>query len=164
MREVLNKGRMSLGMKRRVFESIVVTKVMYGIETWSLNAKERNDLEVFEMKGLSSMCGVSIRDRVRNVRIMERCGWERGLLSRYKQNVLKWYEHVMRGGEDSLVGRVTVRSVEGNRGRGRPKRRWMDGVREALERRGINGDGRELVGDRMEWRGVVYGRDNVGGL
>ena len=36
--------------------------------------KERNDLEVFEMKGLRSMCGVSLRDRVRNVRIREICG------------------------------------------------------------------------------------------
>ena len=40
-------------------------------------------------------------------------------------------------GEDSFVGRVTMGSVEGNRGRRRPKRRWMDGVREALERRGL---------------------------
>src|SRR5215469_1445862 len=135
---------MSLGMKRRVFESIVVQKVLYGSETWSLNASERNDLKVFEMKGLRSMYGVSIRDRVRNVRIRERCGWERGLLSRYEQNVLKWYGHVMRGGEDSLVGRVTMRSVEGNRRRERPKRRWMDGVRKALDRRGTTGNGREL--------------------
>src|SRR5215469_8771565 len=155
---------MSLGMKRRVFESIVVPKVMYGSEAWSLNAKKRNDLEVFEMKSLRSMCGVSIRDRVRNVRIRKRCGWERDLLSRFEENVLKWYRHVMRRGEDSLVGRVAVGSVEENRGRGRPKRRWMDGVREALERRGITGDGRELVGDRREGRGVVYGRDGGGGL
>ena len=54
--------------------SIVVPKVMYGSEAWSLNAKERSDLEVFEMKGLRSMCGVSKRGRVRNVRIRERCG------------------------------------------------------------------------------------------
>jgi len=40
----------------------------------------------------------------------------------------------------------------------------MDGVREALERRGINGNGRDLVGDRMEWREVVYGRGGGGGL
>ena len=59
VRELWNKGRMSLGMKRRVFESIVVPKVMYGSETWSLNAKERNDLEAFEMKGWRSMCGVN---------------------------------------------------------------------------------------------------------
>ena len=74
MREIWNVGGMSLGMKWRVFESIVVPKVMYGSETWSLNAKDRNNLEVSEMKGLRSMCGVSIRDRVRNVRIRERCG------------------------------------------------------------------------------------------
>ena len=139
---------MSLGMKRRVFESIVVPKVVYGSETWSLKAKERNDLEILEMKGLRSIYGVSIRDRLMNVRIRERCGWERGLLSRYEQNVLKWYGHVMRGGEDSLVGRVTMGSVEGNRERGRSKRRWMDGVRETLERRRITRDGRELVGER----------------
>ena len=71
---------MSLGMKRKVLESIVVSKVLYGSETWSLNAKERNDLEVFEMKCLRSMCGVSIRDRIRNVRIKERCGWERDFI------------------------------------------------------------------------------------
>src|SRR5215469_815665 len=134
---------------------------MYGSETSSLNAKERNDLKVFEMKGLRSMCGVSIRDRVRNVRIKVRCGWERGLLSRYEQNVLKWYGHVM---ENSLVARVTMGFVEGNRERRRPKRRWMDGVRETLERRGITGDRRELVGDTMEWRGVVYGRGGGDGL
>src|SRR5215469_15871318 len=99
---------MSLGMKRKVLESIVVSKVLYGSETWSLNARERNDLEVFEMKCLRSMCGLSIRDSVRNVRIRERCGWERDLLRRYEQNMLKWYGHVMRGGEDSLVGRVTM--------------------------------------------------------
>ena len=61
-------------------------------------------------------------------------------------------------GKDSIGGRVIMGSVEGNRGRGRPRRRWMDGVREALERRGVIGDGRDLVGDRIEWRGVVYGR------
>ena len=160
VREVWKRGGMSLEMKRRVYESIVIPKVMYGSETWNLNAKERYDLEVFEMKGLRSMCGVSLRDRVRNVRIREICGWERDLFSRYEQSVLKWYGHVMRRGEDSIVGRVNVGSVEGNRGRGRPKRRWMDGVREALERRGINGNGRDLVGDRMVWREVIYGRGN----
>src|SRR5215469_3803465 len=144
---------MSIGMKKRIFESIVVPKVMYGSESWFLNAKERSDLEVFEMKGLRNMCGITIRDRIRNERIRERCGWERGLVCRYEQSVLKWYGHVIRRGDDSLGGRVIMGSVEGNRGRGRPKRRWMNGVREALERRGVIGDGRELVGERIEWRG-----------
>src|SRR5215469_15156861 len=108
------------------------------------------------MKSLRSMCGISIRDRIRNERIRERYGWERGLVCRYEQSVLKCYGHVIRRGEDSLGGRVIMGSVEGNRGRGRPRRRWMDCVREALERSGVIEDGRDLVRDRIEWRGVVY--------
>ena len=41
----------------------------------------------------------------------------------------------------------------------------MDRWRErGVKRRGIAGDGRELVGDRIEWRKVLYGRDVGGGL
>src|SRR5215469_3312559 len=120
---------MSLVMKKRIFESIVVPKVIYGSESWCLNARERSDLEVFEMKGLRSMCGITIRDRIRSERIRERCSWEWGLVCRYEQNVLKWYGHVIRRGEDSLGGREIMESIEGNRGRGRTRRRWMDGVR-----------------------------------
>src|SRR5215469_18423118 len=82
VREVWNREGMSIGMKKRIFESIAVPKVMYGSESWSLNTKERSDLEVFKMKGLRSMCGITIR---------ERYGWERSLVCRYEQSVMKWY-------------------------------------------------------------------------
>ena len=38
-----------------------------------LNARKRKKVEVFEMKSLRAVCGVSRRDRVRNVRIKEQC-------------------------------------------------------------------------------------------
>ena len=69
VKEVWKKGGMTMGMKRRIYESVVIPKVMYGSEVWGLNAKERYSLEVFEMKGLRSMCGISLRDRIRNDRI-----------------------------------------------------------------------------------------------
>src|SRR5215469_699014 len=43
VREVWNRGGMSLAMKRRIFECIVVPTVLYGSEAWSLNTKVRND-------------------------------------------------------------------------------------------------------------------------
>ena len=55
VREVWKKGRMSMERKRRIYESVVVPKVMYGSELWVLSAKERKALEVFQMKGLRSM-------------------------------------------------------------------------------------------------------------
>ena len=47
------------------------------------------------------------------------------MISRYEQNILKWYGDVMRLNEDRLVRRVMVDEVEANRGKGRPKRKWM---------------------------------------
>src|SRR5215470_15000758 len=103
------------------------------------------------------MCGVTLRDRVRNVRIREWCGWEKGLLSRFEQGILRWYGHLLRMGEGRLVRRVFEDMVRESRGRGRPKRRWMDGVKEVIAMRGVGDDGRELVVDRLGWKVIVYG-------
>ena len=59
------------------------------MEGWDLNAKEKYSLEVFEMKDLRSICGISLRDRIRNERIRERCRWDKSLIGRYEQSILK---------------------------------------------------------------------------
>src|SRR5215469_7963058 len=89
VREVWKKGRMTMERKRRIYESVVVPKVMYGSELWVLSAKERKAIEVFEMKGLRSMCGIRVSDRIRNERIRERCRWERGLVVKCEQSILR---------------------------------------------------------------------------
>ena len=54
--------------------------------------------------------------------------------------------------------------VEGNRRRGRPRRRWMDGVK-GLSDRGLTvPEAKECVKDRREWRRIVGGDvDDPGG-
>ena len=49
--------------------------------------------------------------------------------------------------------------VEGNRGRGRSRRRWMDGVKDCLSKKGLKiPEAKECVKDRREWRRIVGGR------
>ena len=48
--------------------------VMYGSESWGMKVKERDKLDVAEMKCLRSMCGVTRMDRVRNEVVRERVG------------------------------------------------------------------------------------------
>src|SRR5215469_6470434 len=155
---------MRMERKRGIYERAVVLKVMYGSELWVLSAKERKALEVFEMKGLRSMCGIRVSDRIRNERIREICRWERGLVVRSVQSILRWYGHVVRMDGERLVGRIMDSWAYGNRGRGRPKRRWMDGIREALRARDVEGDGRNLAMDREVWRALVYGGGVGGGF
>src|ERR1700755_2886271 len=154
----LEEGKISKEIKVRMFESMCLPSAMYGCETWVMNAQFRKRLEVFEMKGLRAICGLRRVDRIRNERIREMCGWKRGIVGRAEEGVLRWFGHVCRMDENRIVGRVMRSEVEGGRGRGRPRMRWMDGVREILGGRGLNVDeGRRVAEDRVRWRAVVRG-------
>ena len=72
------------------------------------------------MSCLRSMCGVTRRDRVRNEEIRRRCGLQRSLSERGKQ---QWFGHVERMKGERLMKKIYRAEVEGNRRRGRPRRR-----------------------------------------
>ena len=105
--------------KPEFYERIVIPTMVYGSLTWSLSAQERRKVEVFEMMCLKNICGIR---RVRNAIIREVRVWFE-CTERIERNVLKWFGHVERMGEERLVKRVYQANVEGNRGRGGPQRR-----------------------------------------
>ena len=143
-------------MKRMMYERIVVPTVLYGAETWGLNVREKRRLDVMEMKCLRSMCGVTIRDRIRNEEIRRRVGVQINMAGRVERCVLRWFGHVERMNDERMAKRVYVSGVEGRQGRGRPNRVWIDGVKEALNKRGWTLEqARTTVHDRVEWRRIV---------
>ena len=94
-------------------------------------------LNVTEMRCLRSMCGVTRMDRVRNEEVRRRTGVVKGLAERADQGVLRWFGHVERMEEERLVKKIVRSDVMGGRPRGRPRMGWIDGVKRALDARGI---------------------------
>ena len=69
----------------------------------------------------------------------------------------KWFGHMERMGEERLVKRLYRADVKGNRGRGRPQRRWWDEVKDFLLGRGLSErEGMMLPRDRDVWGGMEY--------
>jgi hypothetical protein len=55
-----------------------------------------------------------------------------------RSNRLAWYEHVMRKDESHITKRVMTMNVNGHPRRGRPRKRWMDCVKDDMKIRGVS--------------------------
>ena len=156
LRKILKSRSLHMKVKRKLYEGIVVPTALYGAETWSMGTAEKRRLNVLEMRCLRSMCGVTRRDRIRNEEIRRRTGVPRGLAGRADQCLLRWYGHVERMEEGSLVKRLMGSDVRGGRLRGRPHLGWMGCVKRALTERGMTVEqSRLIVRDRGKWRKLV---------
>ena len=111
-----------------MFECICLPSVMYGCETWMINAWVRKSLNVFEMKVLRAIYNKLRRIyRIRNERIREICKWKRGVIDRAEEGVLKWFGHIYRMNDDRMVGKVFRSEVDGGRGgESQSGERWME--------------------------------------
>jgi hypothetical protein len=63
-----------------------------------------------------------------------------------KSRRMRWAEHVARMGGKRKIYRVFVGNTEGKRPRGRPRRRWEDGIRMNLREIGSGGCGVDSSG------------------
>ena len=64
---------------------------------------------------------------------------------------LKWYGHVMRREEHCVGRRAMVMKVQGRRKRGRPKRIWLDKVKDDIKEKGLSAEPDDVY-DRATWR------------
>ena len=155
MSGVLCDRKINVRLKGKVYKSVVRPAMMYGAETWPLKKTQERKLEVEEMKMLRWMCGVTKMDKIRNERIRGTAKVEK-ISKKIQERRLQWYGHVGRREEEYVGRRVMEMEVPGRRGRGRPKQRWMDNVREDMRDKQLSEDD---VHDRARWRSAVRNID-----
>ncbi len=98
-----------MNVKRKLYEGVVDPTALYGADTRNVRESERNRLDVFEMRCLRSMVGVTRKERVRNEEVRRRAGIVRKMSERVDQTVLSWYVYVVR----MVEGTSDKASVEG---------------------------------------------------
>ncbi|XP_068201675.1 uncharacterized protein [Palaemon carinicauda] len=122
-----------------VKSSIDLTERFQGAETLAIKKTEEKKLGVAETRMLRWMCVVTRRAKIRNEVIRGTTG-VRKLSDKIQESRLRWYGHAMRRDEHYIGRRVMEMEVQGARRRGRPKRRWMDCIKDDLRSKGLTSD------------------------
>ena len=118
------------------------------MKTVAVTERQMEKMKVAELKMVRRALGVTRKDKIRN-QYVRRTAKIAKLGDKLRNARLRWYGPVKRREEDYMGKRMLEMAVPGIRKRGRPRRRWMDLVREYMERIGAR-EGGEI--DRVKWR------------
>ncbi|KAK3548620.1 hypothetical protein QTP70_015565, partial [Hemibagrus guttatus] len=129
---VLCDRKISARIKGKVYRTVVRPAMLYGLETVSLRKRQESELEVAELKMLRFSLGVTRLDRIRNEYIRGTAHVGR-LGDKVREDRLRWFGHVQRRESEYIGRRMLDMGLPGRRQRGRPKRRYMDGINEDMK-------------------------------
>ncbi len=99
-----------------------------------LKKEDKNRLLVLEMTCLRKIRGISKLNKIRNTTIRKSPEMSQNIIDRIQLKRLRYYGHVMRMNPQRLPYITLNGLVEGNRPRGRPAKRWLDGVKDDINR------------------------------
>jgi len=89
------------------------------------------------MDYLRGMCGVKRIDKVRNDEVRRRSGVSRSVITELDRAQLRWYGHIERMPGTRYTKQIYQGEVVGSRSIGRPKKSWLKGVQDILNRHRI---------------------------
>lgn len=146
------KSNISFNIKYQLFQSLVVSILLYGCETWTMLAETERRIQTFETKCLRKLLRISYFEHKTNdyVRSMVKnlVGPQEPLLATAKRRKLAWFGHIVR--HDNLSKTIMQGTVEGRRRRGRQRKSWCDNIQDWTDK--SMPDLLSIAANRQAWR------------
>ena len=128
---ILKSRNITLPIKVHLVKAMVFPIVMYWCESWTIMKAERQRIDAFELWCWRRLLRVPWTARRFNQSILKetspKYSWE-GLMLKLK---LQYFGHLMQR-TDSFEKTLMLGKIEGRRGRGRQKMRWLDGITDSM--------------------------------
>ena len=128
----------SLKVKVRLYESLVMSTMLYSAELWPLTIPQKKKLDAAYLKFQRRLLGITWKDKVRNEDIRNQTKLQRMDLI-IKERRLRWLGHVLRM-EDDRIPKQAIRWQMDSCSRrrpGRPRLNWIDTVTRDLKSIGM---------------------------
>jgi len=153
MKSMMTNRKLSMRTRKSLMKTHVWSTLLYGVESWTLSAELVKRLEAMEMWLWRRMMKIPWTARRTNEEVLQMVGEKRELMRAVRGRQLKFFGHVMR--REGLENLIMTGMVEGRRGRGRPRVKYMDGLVK-LTRGGMTyGQFIRATRDRGRWKSMV---------
>ena len=158
LNHLLRSKHLSRRTKIQIYITLILPIVMYGSESWELTSVDCERLLVFERRVLRTIFGpVIINEEWRsryNDELYTLYAHET-IVQKIKFQRLRWLGHIFRMEEEAPQRKCVFSNPHGNRGRGRPRMRWMDSVSGDLTKLRVKSTWKQKAADRDEWRNLL---------
>ena len=128
--EIWGSKEIKYNTKIDLVRACVFSVALYACETWTLRKADRTALLVFEMYCYRWILHVKRLDKIRNSEIRRRLLVKEDLVQVVMRRKLSLFGHICRMENERKIKSVMLGSMDGKGKRGRPKREWLDDIRE----------------------------------
>ena len=150
-REILLDKEIPTSLKTKVLNMCVLPAMTYGCETWALTSKQMTRIRSTQRAMERRMLSIKLLDKIphREIHQTIKAIDAPKFIMRQKW---RWAGHVGRFQDNRWTKKCTDWTPPGRRRPGRPKRRWIDDIKE-----GVGDDWKDIAADRDEWRAATEG-------
>src|SRR3984885_7787555 len=152
-----NKG-ITTPTKLRLLRTLIWPIATYGSEAWTYRKSEIKRIKAFETTSYRRILRIHWTAKKRNEEGLKEVGGKQ-LWGEIEKRKVKTFGHIMRKTTNCLEKDIILGETEGSRGRGRPRRMWMDDVMEWTEltlEQVVH-----AAQQRVFWRRIVHGAAEV---
>ncbi len=154
---VFQNEDLTLNTKVTVYRAICLSSLLYGCEAWTLYRRHLKLLEALHIKCLQKILGITWRDRIPHIDILQRTN-SISVEATIAKHQLRWLGHVIRMPEERLPRKILYGQLhQARRNAGGPKKRLKDHLKNTLKSCGIEPTRLEdLASERDVWRSQCW--------
>ena len=155
LRSVWRSASYSTKTKLRIYQSCVLSTLLYGSECWRMLEQDLQRLASFHTTSLRKILRIFWPQKISNDQLLRQTKQEdiRTLITRRRW---RWIGHVMRKANNNIARTAVHWTPEGKRSRGRPKTTWRRTVGKELRKLNYSWSTIEkLAKDRQGWKDFV---------